>query len=210
MTSDLITEIPSISEIEALALKLYDIEAVRFGRFRLNNGRQSPVLIDLRLIVSYPQVLQLVARQYAHVINRLSFDVLAAYPQAGLVLGVAVSLEMGEPLIYPRKTSKFSRSGKQIEGIWEVGQQAVLIEDLITSGKSILEAMATMKAAGLQVRDAVVLIDRQQEEARLLTQSGYMVHSIMTLPKMLDILEMHGRISTERRMGILQMLGLYG
>ena len=143
-------------------------------------------------------------------INRLPFDVLAAYPQAGLALGVAVSLEMGEPLIYPRKTSKFSGSGKQIEGIWEVGQRAVLIEDLITSGKSILEAMATMKAAGLQVRDAVVLIDRQQEEAQLLARSGYSVHSIMTLPKMLDILETHNRISSQRRTGILRTLGVYG
>ena len=58
MTSEFVSEVQSTSELETLALKLHDIEAVRFGRFRLSNGQRTTVLIDLRLIVSYPEVLQ--------------------------------------------------------------------------------------------------------------------------------------------------------
>lgn len=208
MTSEIVEEQQSPTALETLALTLYDIEAVRFGRFTLPNGKRTPIFIDLRVLVSYPTALQLVAKAYAEVIRTLRFDLLAAYPYAGLPIGVAVSLEMGKPLVYPRKQVKSYSTGKQVEGVWTVGQKAVLIEDLITSGKSILEAMASLKAAGLQVKDAVVLIDRQQNGVKSLKSQGYNVHTIMNLTRLLTILEDYDRITSQRRVGILRSLGI--
>ena len=194
--------------LEQLALTLYDIGAVRFGRFQLHSGKTSPIYIDLRVLVSYPHALRQVAQAYAAVLADLSFDVLAAYPYAGLPIGVAISLEMERPLIYPRKTAKAYGTGKQVEGVWQVGQKAVLIEDLITSGKSVLEAMAALKAAGILIQEAVVLINRQQDGVQVLQEHGYQVHCLMTLAQLLAALEKHERLPAKERMRVLRALDI--
>lgn len=193
---------------DQLALRLFDIGAVRFGRFQLHSGKSSPIYIDLRVLVSYPEALRMVAQAYAAILDDLEFDILSAYPYAGLPLGVAISLEMNKPLIYPRKELKSYGTGKNVEGVWSIGQRVVLIEDLITSGKSIIEAFASLKAAGLQVQEAVVLIDRQQGGIQTLAKQGVTVHSIMTMTHMLAHLERHGRIDGSQRSEVLRALSI--
>lgn len=196
------------AENDALAAALYDIGAVRLGKFKLHSGRKSPIYIDLRLLVSYPEVLRQVAASYEPVLAHLQFDLLAAYPYAALPIGVAISLASGRPLIYPRKTAKEYGTGKLVEGSWEVGQKAVIIEDLITSGDSILQAVSAVKAAGLVVTDAVVLIDRQEGGRQELADLGYRLHAVMTLTWLLGSLERQERISAGRRANVLRALDL--
>lgn len=193
-------------DLEPLALSLFDIGAVRLGQFVLHSGRRSPIYFDLRLLVSYPAVLRQVAAAYAVVLRRLQFDILAAYPYAGLPIGTAIALEMNIPLIYPRKTAKSYGTGKQVEGVWQVGQRAVVIEDLITSGDSILQAIAALKAASLQVEDAVVLIDREQAGREMLAQAGYNLHAVIGMRQMLGILERHNRITASKTAEVLALL----
>lgn len=192
--------------METVALTLFDIGAVQLGRFTLHSGRISPIYIDLRLLVSFPQALKAVAGVYRPVLEKLSFDVLAAYPYAGLPIGTAIALDMNIPLVYPRKTAKQYGTGKQVEGIWQAGQQAVIIEDLITSGDSIFQAASALKAVGLQVSQAVVLIDREQGGRQILAEQGYQVHPIMTLSQLLAVLEKHGRITAKQRSQVLAEL----
>ena len=194
-------------QLAALAVTLHEIGAVRLGRFTLHSGRISPIYIDLRLLVSFPGALRQVAQAYAALLGGLRFDILAAYPYAALPIGTALALETGIPLIYPRKDAKGYGTGKQVEGIWQEGQTALVVEDLITSGDSILQAIASLQDAGLQVRDAVVLIDREQGGRELLRQQGYDVHAVMTLGKLLAILEQERRISGQERMDVLSALG---
>lgn len=198
----------NLLDLDQLALTLHDIRAVQFGRFTLHSGKKSPIYIDLRVLVSYPYALKLIAKAYTAVLQTLTFDVLGAYPYAGLPIGVAVSLEMDKPLIYPRKQAKSYGTGKQVEGVWEVGNTAVVLEDLVTSGRSIVEATAALKAASLRVQDAVVLIDRQQGGVAELAQHGLTVHPIMTLTKLLSLLEKHERITPPQRLAILRELGI--
>lgn len=194
------------ADLEALALTLYDIGAVKLGRFRLHSGRISPIYIDLRLLVSFPHAMRQVAAAYRPLLDAVSFDVLAAYPYAALPIGVAISLQTDIPLIYPRKTAKRYGTGRQVEGRWEVGQTAVVIEDLITSGDSILQAVATLKAEGLHVHDAVVLIDREQGGRENLEEQGYRLHAVITLNRLLSILQEKERISARQRAEVLQGL----
>lgn len=193
-------------QLETLALTLYDIGAVKMGRFTLHSGKVSPIYLDLRLLVSYPQVLQQVAAAYTIRLKGLSFDILAAYPYAALPIGTAIALHSGWPLIYPRKTAKRYGTGKQVEGAWQVGQTAVVIEDLITSGDSILQAIASLKAAGLQVKDAVVLIDRQQGGRETLQAQGYRLHAVLTITQLLSALEQHEYITARQRAEVLDGL----
>lgn len=196
------------TSLETLALTLHDIGAVQFGRFRLHSGRESRIYIDLRVLVSYPAALREATAAYRTILDGLEFDLLVATPLAGLPIGTALCLDMNKPLIYPRKTAKSYGTGKNIEGRYEVGQTAVVVDDLITSGDSILEASATMKAAGLKVEEAVVLIDREQGGRTTLEEHGYRFHAVMAIRDLLAILHDHGRLNREQHLEALKSLGL--
>ncbi len=197
----------TLSPNEALVITLYDIGAFQFGRFRLHSGRESRIYIDLRVLVSYPHALRQVATAYRGVLEDLTFDLLAATPLAGMPIGTAISLDMNVPMIYPRKTAKSYGTGKEIEGKWSIGQTAVAIDDLITSGDSILDTIASLKAAGLRVRDAAVLIDRGQGGSQLLTEQGYRLNSVLTLDGMLETLVEHQRLTGRQRDEVVASLG---
>ena len=198
------------NNLQDLAIALHETGAVRFGNFTLHSGKKSPIYIDLRIVVTYPELLKKIAKAYAAVLGTKEFDILSAYPYAGLPLGVATSLEMNRPLIYPRKEMKTYGTGKSIEGIFEVGQRTILIEDLITSGKSIAEAFAILRAAGLSGNESIVLIDRQQGGIQQLNQDGIDVTAIMTLTKLLDMLVLAEKISDKQRVKVISRLGIAG
>jgi orotate phosphoribosyltransferase len=198
----------SLTTPEQLALALFDIGAVRFGNFKLHSGTQSPIYLDLRLLVSYPAVLRQAAAAYQEELGKLKFDLLAATPLAGLPLGTAVSLATDIPLIYPRKSVKSYGTGNQIEGHFQVGQTAVVLDDLITSGDSLLEMISSLKSVGLQVRDALVLVDREQGGAETLAEQGYQLHATLGMRHLLAILESHDRLSAKKRANVLKALDL--
>lgn len=195
-----------VNNLEDLALTLYDIGAVQLGKFKLHSGRTSRIYLDLRVLVSFPYALRKATAVYRKVLKNVKFDVLAAPPLAGLPFGTALCLELDIPLIYPRKTSKSYGTGKEIEGVWKVGQRAVIIDDVITSGDSILQAVVALKASGLQVSDAVVLIDREQNGVKTMKEHGYKVQAAITLSQLLSILVRHDRISGKQRDKVLDSL----
>ncbi|MCZ7672002.1 MAG: orotate phosphoribosyltransferase [Chloroflexi bacterium] len=194
------------ADLEAFALTLHDIQAVRLGQFRLHSGRLSPIYLDLRMLVSHPAALRMATAVYASILAKLEYDILAAAPMAGLPLGTALCLALDQPLIYPRKTAKSYGTGKGIEGAYQIGETAVIIDDLITSGDSILQAIAALKAGGLHVNEAVVLIDRQQGGMDNLRSAGYRPHAAMTLRQLLAFLEANQRITSGDTARVLQNL----
>ena len=189
-----------------LTLALADIGAVKLGEFTLASGKKSPIYIDLRLLASHPGVLRLVAHAYAGLIRAILDDEdqgssirLAAIPYAAVPIGTAVALEMGLPLIYPRKEAKAHGTGRTIEGEFEPGERAIVLDDLITTGGSKLAAIEPLQAAGLRVQDVVVLIDREQGGREELAAAGYRLHAVLRLDEMLDLLVEAGRISAGQR-----------
>jgi uridine monophosphate synthetase len=188
----------------ALTLALADIGAVQFGEFTLASGKKSPIYIDLRLLASHPVVLRQVAYAYAGLLRRElgigeSRVRLAAIPYAAMVIGAAVALEMDLPMIYPRKEAKAYGTARQIEGEFQPGDRVVMLDDLITTGGSKLKAIEPLEAAGLKVRDVVVLIDREQGGGEELAGAGYRLHAVLGLGEMLDTLVEAGRISAGQR-----------
>lgn len=185
---------PKVAE---LAMRLHDLGAVQFGEFTLKSGAKSPVYVDLRLLASDPGLLRDAAKAYAELLGGLSFDRIAAIPYAGVPIGTAVSLEMGRPMIYPRKEVKAYGTGRSVEGLHSEGETAVVLDDLISSGGSKLEAIEPLEAAGLVVHDVVVLIDRQGGGGEELKEAGYTLHSVMTLIDVATALAEAGRISAD-------------
>jgi uridine monophosphate synthetase len=178
-----------------LILKLHEVGCVQFGNFTLASGKQSPIYVDLRRISASPTLLRLAARAYADLLRPLSFDHLAAVPYAALTIGTAVALETDRPLIYPRKEVKAHGTGKTVEGVCSPGDTAVVIEDLVTSGGSVLTAIEQLTAAQIGVTDVAVLIDREQGGPENLAAQGYRLHAALKLSTILDVLAAAGRIS---------------
>jgi uridine monophosphate synthetase len=191
---------------DSLALALQDLHCIQFGRFVLASGRVSPIYIDLRLLVSDPSVLRRVARAYAGALRHLRFDRLAAIPYAALPIGTAVALETGHPLIYPRKEAKGHGTGRAIEGKFEPGETVVMLDDVITTGGSKLAAIEPLEAAGLRVRDIVVLLDREEGGREELARRGYHLHSVLTMSELLDVLGRHGRITDDDKAQVQSLL----
>jgi uridine monophosphate synthetase len=183
---------------QELILQLYDVGCVQFGHFTLASGVQSPLYIDLRRLTASPGLLRLAARAYADLLQPLTFDRLAAVPYAALTIGTAAALAANCSLIYPRKEAKAHGTGQMIEGVYRAGERVAVIEDLITSGGSILKAIETLEGAGLLVSDVLVLIDREQSGAKNLAEAGYRLHAVLYLSDILRALHRTGRISTEQ------------
>jgi len=156
----------SSAERRAFAAGLQALGAVKFGRFTLKDGSESPVYCDLRLLISDPDMLAAAGRVYARLLADLRYDRLAAVPTAGLPLGAAAALAARKPMLFPRLARKEHGTGRAIEGLFQPGETVVLLDDLISSGASKREAIDALEAAGLEVRDIVVLVDRRPLDRR--------------------------------------------
>jgi uridine monophosphate synthetase len=187
--------------------ELHEVGCIQFGQFTLASGRQSPIYIDLRRMTAAPGLLRRAAEAYAELLRPLSFDHLAGVPYAALTIGTAVALAMNRPLIYPRKEAKAYGLGKNVEGVFTPGDKAVVIEDLVTSGGSVLSAIETLEGAGLVVSDVAVLIDREQGGLENLAEKGYRLHATLRISEILKTLQAAGRVSTAEVAAVKAYLG---
>ena len=190
---------PRAELADEVALGLHALGAVRFGEFTLKSGKKSPVYVDLRLLVSDPALMEKVARLFQEMLASLRYDRIAAIPYGGLPIGQAVALRTGRPLLYPRREVKDYGTRKSIEGAFRAGETVVVLDDLITTGGSKLEALAPLVETGLVVQDVVVLVDREQGGAQELAARGLRLHAALTLGQILDSLVRHGVISDSVR-----------
>ena len=183
---------------EKLMLSLFKISAIKFGSFKLKSGILSPVYIDLRVLVSYPKVLKQVAKAYLSVLEKLKFDRMAAVPYTAIPIVAAVSFYNNKPWLYTRKEVKDYGTKKPFEGEYKVGERVVLVDDMITTGASKIEAIKPLMEAGLVIKDIVVLFDREQGGKEFLEEKGFRLYPVLTLKEWLDLLVKKKKISKEK------------
>jgi uridine monophosphate synthetase len=195
-----------ITNHESLITGLADLGAVKFGSFTLASGMQSPIYIDLRLLVSQPKLLALAAEAYAALLADLPCDRIAGVPYAALPIGTAVALAADKPLIYPRKEAKAHGLGKDIEGAWQPGERVVVIEDLITKGGSTLQTVERLRTVGLLVEHVIVLIDREQGGIANLAAAGVTAHAVFTVSEVLATLVQTGKLDGTKQQEVLEFI----
>lgn len=192
--------------LRSIILRLFDIGALKFGRFTLKSGIESPVYVDLRLTVSYPSLLRNIGDALLYTARDVPYDVMCGVPYTALPFATAMSIQTGVPMVMRRKEAKGYGTKRMIEGIWKEGQKCLIVEDLVTSGLSIMETVAPLKENGLTVTDVVVLLDRQQNARRNLEENGLKLRSVISMTQLLDVLVEEGKIGVAVRSSVLEFV----
>ena len=170
-------------------LECYELGIIKFGRFTLKSGIESPFYVDLRPLASDPKILKHLANYLLEMLPLDNFDLICGVPYAALPMATAMSLESYLPLIIKRKEAKSYGTKKLIEGIYKKGQNCLLVEDVITSGKSLLETIPEIENEGISVSDIVVVLDREQGGKQLLESKGYRVHTLFKISEIVELLK---------------------
>ncbi|KAI5948565.1 Uridine 5'-monophosphate synthase [Manis javanica] len=185
--------------LQSLVTGLYDVQAFKFGNFVLKSGLCSPVYIDLRGIVSRPRLLSQVAEILFHTAQNvgINFDSVCGVPYTALPFATVICSTNQIPMLIRRKEKKDYGTKHLVEGTINPGETCLIIEDVVTSGSSILETAEVLQKEGLKVTDAIVLLDREQGGKDKLQAHGIHLHSVCTLSQMLEILEQQKKIDGE-------------
>jgi orotate phosphoribosyltransferase/uridine monophosphate synthetase len=183
-----------------LAETLWHLGAFEFGDFTVGRTAVgSPIYINPRKIIGHPGNLARAALVIQEEIETLQamrhpeiqqFDLIAGVPLGGLHIATAYSLAADVPMVYLHP----GRDEDSIEGVYTPGQTAIIMDDLVTGGGSIAETAEALREAGLIVRDAFVLVDRQQGARERLKRMGINLRAALTLEVILNALKFNGYI----------------
>ena len=186
-----------------LAQMLFDLGGVQFGAFELpGTAGSSPIYVNPRVLISEPRMLRRIGRLINSAIasdrtrvrpHLVTFAAVAGVPMGGLHIATAYALESDTPLVFLHRQDGADTKDR-IEGSVAPGQTVIVMDDLMTGGRSILSAANRLEKAGMRVRDAIVLIDREQGGIERLKEHGYNVRPILGLHTMLNYYHSSGLI----------------
>ena len=175
---------------------------VKFGTFTLSSGKISPYYIDLRLVPSFPEVFSKVITAYENSLKGLigldNVDAVGGVPTSGLTYAAVVAYNLKKPLIYVRKENKTYGTEKEVEGVLKPGYKIALIDDLITTGESLVKTIDTLRQKGGEVDNVIVLIDRLEGGANLLAEKGVKLNAITNIGELADLLHEMEIIDSEQ------------
>ena len=150
--------------VKEFAIFLHQNDIIKFGDFTLASGKKSSYYIDLRLVASFPHIFRKMIKNLQKLVSEKTgldnFDSLVSVPTGGLVIGSALAIETVKPLIYVRNKPKDYGTTKSIEGKIFSGMKVALIDDVITTGNSVINGIKQLKDAGLSISDVYVIINR--------------------------------------------------
>jgi orotate phosphoribosyltransferase len=171
--------------VKEFATFLHQKGIIKFGDFTLASGKHSSYYVDLRLVPSYPiefrKMVKYLENQIGEDIGLDNFDSIVSVPTGGLVIASALAIETVKPLIYVRSKPKDYGTSKSVEGKIHDGMKVVMIDDVATTGGSVVNAIKSLKEVNIPVKDAYVIVNRMEGADEALLELGVKMHSILNI-----------------------------
>lgn len=184
---------------EQLAKAFHDTGSFKWDRangFKLASGEISPFYVDCRTLMAHPEARRLVAQLAYDTLVGVEFDCLGGLELGAIPIALTIS-DFACAAAFPhlwrtfvvRKQTKDHGLGKLIEGSIRHGDRALIVDDVLTSGGSLLKAVGVAREAGLQVDHALVIVDRQEQDgkARIEKEKVHLV-SLLTIQDLMGVM----------------------
>jgi len=182
----------SMEFVKEFAKFLHQNGIIKFGDFTLASGKKSSYYVDLRLVPSYPHEFRMMIKHLqndvATNIGLDSFDSIVSVPTGGLVIASALAIETVKPLIYVRSKPKEYGTSKSVEGKIQDGMKVLMIDDVATTGGSVVNAIKSLREANIKVTDAYVIVNRMEGADEALKEQGVKMHSILNVMQITQVL----------------------
>jgi orotate phosphoribosyltransferase len=178
--------------VKEFAVFLHQKGILKFGDFKLASGKKSSYYVDLRLVPSYPhefrEMIKYLENEIIQDIGLEKFDSIVSVPTGGLVIASALAIETVKPLIYVRSKPKDYGTSKSVEGKIHDGMNVVMIDDVATTGGSVVNAIKSLKEVNISIKDAYVIVNRMEGAKEALAKLGVKMHSVLDILQISEIL----------------------
>ncbi len=178
--------------VKEFATFLHKNGIIKFGDFTLASGKKSSYYVDLRLVPSYPhefrKMVKYLENEITQEIGLDKFDSIVSVPTGGLVIASALAIETIKPLIYVRSKPKDYGTSKSVEGKIHDGMKVVMVDDVATTGGSVVNAIKSLKEVNISIKDAYVIVNRMEGADNALLELGVKMHSILNILQITETL----------------------
>jgi len=147
-----------------LVKRLIEVGALKFGEFVLSSGKKSNVYVDIKTACTYPDILKAIASEISKLISDVEFDKIACIELGAVPIAVATAIQLGKPYVIFRKEKKDYGLGGDRIGEVKRGEKFVVVEDVVTTGKSIMSVVRRVEEAGGVVKCLVTVVDREESK----------------------------------------------
>ena len=178
--------------VKEFATFLHQKGIIKFGDFTLASGKHSSYYVDLRLVPSYPiefrKMVKYLENEITQDIGLDNFDSIVSVPTGGLVIASALAIETVKPLIYVRSKPKDYGTSKSVEGEIHDGMKVVMIDDVATTGGSVVNAIKSLNKVNISIKDAYVIVNRMEGADEALLELDVKMHSILNILQITEAL----------------------
>ncbi len=183
-------------ELDEIIVSLYNRGLIKFGEFVLSSGKKSPYYIDLRILPSYPDLYSKLMDKVIEMIRDINFDVVVGIETSGILHAAYLGCRINKPIAYVRKKAKEYGTKSAVEGVVQ-GRKVLLIDDVATTGNTLLNAVNAIRNAGGFIEYAIVMVDRMEGARERLRKVNVELKSVLSIDKIIKVLRRRNLIEKD-------------
>ena len=160
---------------------LNEKEVVKFGKFKLSSGKESGYYVNMKMAITDPKILKSIAKMVSSQIDKSKTDKIAGPALGAIPIVTAISLESSIPMLMIRKAKKDYGTSELIEGELKEGDSVIIVEDVTTTGNSLIKAIKAVEENGGIVKRAIVVVDRAEGAIENLKKERILLEPLISI-----------------------------